>query len=449
VKTSVLKLQANIRAGLHLVKPNDALSDIIFCARLPLLCTLKKLCSTLGCLHQFHRGTSTEMVAFFKTFGKQTNSNHNSHNDHTVYPDLFKSEEENTVPLSIRDFYNDKIVFCTGCTGFLGKVVVEKFLRCIPNVKKLYLLVREKKNKKGQVIPPQERLMQEILRSPIMERIIKDQFNGSREAFERHAMEKIEGVFGDVTDDNIFIGSAPEKIEQLKKEVQVIIHSAATIGFTERLDYAINLNVYGTLRCLRFAKQCEKLLCFTHISTAYTNSNLKSGTKVEESFYPLKLPGGEDVEDFCERVRKLGDKPEEIEKVNDKLLAFTKYPNTYTVTKRIAEALVARYKGDTPVAIIRPTIVGAALREPVPGWIDTVSAGGSVYLFVGLGIISLLPGNTKLVSDQVPVDYVANAMILCPADLATRKSKLRVYHIGTSAANPGKWQHTVTGVLSM
>ncbi|KAL9644790.1 hypothetical protein ABK040_012444 [Willaertia magna] len=360
------------------------------------------------------------------------------------YPETLDTEEI-LPPLSIKEFYRDKIIFCTGCTGFLGKVVVEKILRCIPEIKKVYLLVREKKTKDGKVIAPTERLLNEILRSPIMDKIIEENFRGDKKAFETYALTKIEGVSGDVADDNIFIGTSEEKVQQLKKEVQVIIHSAATIGFMERLDIAINLNVYGSLRCLRFAKQCENILCFTHISTAYTNSNLKSGRKIEEKFYPFKLPNNEPIEEFCERVKKLT--PNEIEKVNDRILQLTKYPNTYTVTKRMAEALITKYKGNVPVAIVRPTIVGAALREPVPGWIDTVSAGGSVYLFVGLGIISLIPGNTNGISDQVPVDFVANAMIICPADVATRKTKLRVYHVGTSSANPGKWQKTVTGNL--
>lgn len=369
---------------------------------------------------------------------------HNNY-DHTSYPDLATSDST-TSPLDVRKFYEGKTLFCTGCTGFLGKVVVEKFLRDIPNVKKLYLLVREKKEKNGKVIPANVRLMKEILRSPIMDRIIAEKFGGNRENFEKFALTKIEGVFGDVTEENIFSGTPNEMVEQLKEEVEIIIHSAATIGFTERLDFAINLNSFGTLRCLNFAKQCKNMLCFAYISTAYTNSNLKSGSRVDEKFYPFRLPGNEEIEVFCERLRKMEAK--EIEKTTNKLLAFTKYPNTYTVTKRMAEALLCKYKGDVPVAIIRPTIVGAALKEPVPAWIDAVSGSGAVSLFVGLGVISLLPGDPNNVSDQVPVDHVANAMIVCPADVATTKTKLKVYHVGTSTSNPTKWADTVSGVVS-
>ncbi|KAL1397289.1 hypothetical protein pipiens_009873, partial [Culex pipiens pipiens] len=46
---------------------------------------------------------------------------------------------------NISDFYRDKVVFVTGGTGFIGKIVVEKLLRT-SEVKQIILLVREKKN---------------------------------------------------------------------------------------------------------------------------------------------------------------------------------------------------------------------------------------------------------------------------------------------------------------
>lgn len=45
---------------------------------------------------------------------------------------------------SIAQFYAGKDVLITGATGFMGKVLVEKLLRCCPEVRTLYLLVRPK-----------------------------------------------------------------------------------------------------------------------------------------------------------------------------------------------------------------------------------------------------------------------------------------------------------------
>lgn len=45
----------------------------------------------------------------------------------------------------IRDFYKEKTIFLTGCTGFVGKVVLEKFINAIPDFKKIYVLIRNKR----------------------------------------------------------------------------------------------------------------------------------------------------------------------------------------------------------------------------------------------------------------------------------------------------------------
>lgn len=53
------------------------------------------------------------------------------------------------------EYYRDKYIFLTGSTGkinnlylsegFLGKVLLEKILRVIPQIKGIYLLIRGKK----------------------------------------------------------------------------------------------------------------------------------------------------------------------------------------------------------------------------------------------------------------------------------------------------------------
>ena len=48
--------------------------------------------------------------------------------------------------LDVKEFYKGKTVFITGCTGFFGKVILEKLLRSCHEVEKLIVLVRTKKN---------------------------------------------------------------------------------------------------------------------------------------------------------------------------------------------------------------------------------------------------------------------------------------------------------------
>jgi len=45
---------------------------------------------------------------------------------------------------TIPEYYRGKIVFITGATGFIGKVLVEKLLRSCPEVQALYCLTRSK-----------------------------------------------------------------------------------------------------------------------------------------------------------------------------------------------------------------------------------------------------------------------------------------------------------------
>jgi fatty acyl-CoA reductase len=47
--------------------------------------------------------------------------------------------------LSIVEFYENRSVFITGATGFMGKVLVEKILRSCPGLERLYLLMRPSK----------------------------------------------------------------------------------------------------------------------------------------------------------------------------------------------------------------------------------------------------------------------------------------------------------------
>ena len=52
--------------------------------------------------------------------------------------------------MNIREFYSGKNVFITGATGFIGKVLVWKFLKDC-NVNKVYILVRTKRDVDPQI----------------------------------------------------------------------------------------------------------------------------------------------------------------------------------------------------------------------------------------------------------------------------------------------------------
>lgn len=62
--------------------------------------------------------------------------------------------------LNVVDFYRNATVLVTGGTGFIGKVLVEKLLRCF-EVKQIFLLIR----RKGSASPAER--LQRMFEGPV------------------------------------------------------------------------------------------------------------------------------------------------------------------------------------------------------------------------------------------------------------------------------------------
>lgn len=60
----------------------------------------------------------------------------------------------------IKEFYAGKTLLLTGCTGFVGKVVLEKILRSLPNVHRIFVLMRPKRG-----VAPMDRVWKDIFSS--------------------------------------------------------------------------------------------------------------------------------------------------------------------------------------------------------------------------------------------------------------------------------------------
>lgn len=61
--------------------------------------------------------------------------------------------------------------------------------------------------------------------------------------------------------------------KRLINEVNVLVHCAANVRFDQELAAAVNMNVLGTQRILKLAIEMTQLKVFTHVSTAYCQSN--------------------------------------------------------------------------------------------------------------------------------------------------------------------------------
>ncbi|XP_046464442.1 putative fatty acyl-CoA reductase CG5065 [Daphnia pulex] len=315
--------------------------------------------------------------------------------------------------LSIVEFYENRSVFITGATGFMGKVLVEKILRSCPGVERLYLLMRPSK---GQSV---DYRLREFIQNEIFSKVKEQQPN---------VMEKITAVKGDVTLPQL--GLSPSDLQLLTENVSVVFHSAATVKFNEELKTALVMNVKGPMEMLEICRKMKHLEAFVHVSTAFNNLDRE---KIKEEVYfnpkvnPVKL---------IEFLDGLDD--ETLKIMTPELVG--ECPNTYVYTKGLAEQLLETNCGSVPLAIVRPSIVTAAESEPFPGWVDNMNGATGTIAAVGKGIYRTLKINKKLVSDIIPVDYSINLMIAVAWYLAThRPTGVPVYTCTTGHRNPLTW----------
>jgi len=123
------------------------------------------------------------------------------------------------------------------------------------------------------------------------------------------------------------------------------------------------------------------------------------------------------------------------------------YPNTYSFTKALGEYLLMAERDNLPICILRPAIVTAGLYEPIPGWIDALLGPAGLFLATGSGFLRVMKGSSDIIADFVPVDIVCNSILvaawrnvkLAKESPETFPSKVPIYHIATSTANPITW----------
>lgn len=53
----------------------------------------------------------------------------------------------------------------------------------------------------------------------------------------------------------------------------------------------------------------------------------------------------------------------------------------------------------------------AALKEPLPGWIETIDGPTGVQAGLTTGVLRVVRGNAELVADCIPVDFAINLSI--------------------------------------
>src|SRR3972149_3692583 len=174
----------------------------------------------------------------------------------------------------VRERLAGQHILVTGSTGFLAKVFVEKLLRSVETIGGIHLLVRPRSDGTS----PRRRVMQDVLRSSVFNRLRAS----LGERFTRLCDEKIHVIGGDLTKEHMGIDVAA--YDELTRRITLVVNSAATVTFDERLDHAIELNALGPSRLLQFAKDCGDIP-FLHVSTSYI-CGTRCGVVVEDFSAP-------------------------------------------------------------------------------------------------------------------------------------------------------------------
>jgi fatty acyl-CoA reductase len=361
--------------------------------------------------------------------------------------------------------YKDKKILLTGGTGFLGTALVEKILRSLPDLGRLYLVIRSSRGKSAA-----ERFERDVLGAAAL-RGLREKLGHD---FEDHVSKKVRVLEGDVHAPSLGLGE--EDLTELSREVDVVIHSAASVIFDAPLDAAIDSNVSGTLGLLHLARAWEKLPLFIHISTAYVAGITKedapeappgpyspNGTTLDAREEVLGLQAVVAEVDEASRERSLlrrfetearrelgmvGEDEEVAERVDQLRRAWMRerlvergtrrarelgWNDVYTFTKSLAERMVVAERGETPLVIVRPAIIESSHREPYPGWIQGTRMADPIIMAFAKGILREFPGNPKSYVDIVPVDHVVNAIL---AAGIRRPEEPEIFQVASGERNP-------------
>jgi thioester reductase-like protein len=272
-------------------------------------------------------------------------------------------------------------VLITGATGFLGMELMARYLERTD--RPVYALIRA----------PDQKAANGRLRDTLTTVFGQPGAHDGR----THA------VRGDVEKPDLGLDESTQR--DLASRVTDIVHSAASVSFTEPLPVMRGINVEGTRRVLDFAERCRDrggLHRFSHISTAFV--------------------AGTQEGDFRESVLDCGQS----------------FHNPYEQSKFEAEKLVRERRGRLPVRVMRPSII---VGERGSGWTTSFNVlYGPLKGFARDGLTALLPADPAAPVDVVPVDYVADAVFSLANEPPCRAETPDTYHLvaGRHATTVGR-----------
>ncbi|KAK6244024.1 hypothetical protein QUC31_010433, partial [Theobroma cacao] len=173
---------------------------------------------------------------------------------------IFIDPEVKNDGVGVEKFLQGKVFFCRWCDWILWKsfkcaVLVEKVLRTMPGVAKIYLVIRAKDKEVEK-----QRLKNEIVDIELF-KCLKEAYGEHCEAF---MWNKLVPVVENVGDSNLGI-----------------------------YDVALEIKAIGLCNVMDFANKCQKLELFVHISTNFVKRDSRQGRFMEEKVRTRDIMGRE------------------------------------------------------------------------------------------------------------------------------------------------------------
>ncbi len=384
-------------------------------------------------------------------------------------PTVIYDSSKDIPELSARQALRGKHILLIGFTGFIGKVWLAKILGDLPDVGKVYLLIRRQRSTTAE-----KRFEKTIEESPVFDAL----HERHGEKLSDFIRSKIEVIEGDISRPGL--GIEPQTLLRLRPKLDLVINSSGLTDFNPDLRQALAINVDGTIHLLGFLHRCDHA-ALLHLSTCYVvgfrdgridetltsnySPNGAAGFDAESEYQALhrlaaeieargesdeiteqirrriidkfnnhgKRPGESEIEAQTRKQRQRWVRNELTEAGMQRARQYG-WPNTYTLTKSLAESLLVRLGKDLPIAVVRPSIVETSTHEPFEGWNEGVNTSAPLSYLLGT-FFRQLPSNSKKCLDIIPVDLVVRGMILIAAALVERRHH-RMYQLATSAANP-------------
>lgn len=371
-------------------------------------------------------------------------------------------------PLSVRRALAGKSIMLIGVTGFIGKVWLVNLLMDLPEIGRIYLLIRRQKSN-----PALGRFEKMVEDSPVFDPLYKRYGVG----LARFLRERVQVVEGDVSAPEL--GLAPDVSQALRKSLDLVINSSGLTDFNPDLRDALATNVDAAVSIVEFVRSSDHA-GLLHLSTCYV-AGARDG-RVSEAVRPNYTPAGvanfdADVEwrslhDFVKRATQKAESAEVTDELRRQALkrehasknlkgaalenqvrknrvrwlrnylteAGKKranelgWANTYTLTKSLAESLIIKFGAGLPIAIVRPAIVETSLEKPFIGWNEGINTSASLSYLLGT-YFRQLPSNERKRLDVIPVDSVCRGMTLIAAAIVERRNA-QIYQLATSVTNP-------------